>query len=337
VNVPKARIGLIGTALEAGPTLQLLLASDLVELAVVVTKPAMPVRQPGESIDLVGPACAAGVPVVLAKDVNEGHVVSAIKAMSVDLLVAVGWNSLIGRDLLAVPACGCVGFHASMLPLDRGHAPVNWAILRGESATGNTMMLLDASVDTGDIIAQRPIPIGPDDTCGTIYRQVARTGADMLSNHLPRLLDGTVQRRPQPSAASDRPLPRRTPDMGVIDWDRSPRAIHDWVRALTVPYPGAFTRLNDRPVMIWRTRCPGAVEPLGSPGELLRYEPDGIRVGTHAGSVVVTRMSDPGERPVAADLWCRRSHVAPGTRFDSVSAELSQWARGESVYPAMSA
>ena len=337
MTVPNVRIGLIGTALEAHPTLQLLLNSDQVDLAVVVTKPARPVRRPGDSSDLVGPACAAGVPVVLAHDVNDRHVVSAISAMSVDLLVAVGWNSLIGRDLLAVPASGCVGFHASMLPLNRGHAPVNWAILRGESATGNTMMLLDAGVDTGDIIAQRTIPIGPDDTCGTIYRQVARTGADMLRDQLPRLLDGTVQRRPQPSAASGHPLPRRTPDMGVIDWDRPPRAIHDWVRALTVPYPGAFTRLNDRPVMIWATRCPGEVEPLGSPGELLRYEQDGIRVGTHAGSVVVTRMSHPGERPVAADLWCRRSDLAPGSRFDSVSAELSRWARGESVHPAMSA
>jgi methionyl-tRNA formyltransferase len=331
------RVGLIGTVLEAQPTLRALLASNLVDVAVLVTTPDPPVRVQAGAGNLIGPASMAGVPVVLTNDVNDSHVVAAIGALSVDLLVAVGWNRLLGPELLAVPGRGCVGFHASLLPRNRGHAPVNWAILRGETTTGNTMMMLDAGVDTGDVIEQSVIEIGPDDTCGTVYRQVARTGAHMLISHLPRLLDGTVERQPQRSAIGGEALPRRTPDMGVIDWDQPPRVLHDWVRALTIPYPGAFTRLNGHPIMIWATRCPEPVERLGSPRELLCYERDGVRVGARGGSVVVTRMSEPGRRPARASQWCRRAELVPGARFDAIPAELRRWARGVSTHPAMSA
>jgi methionyl-tRNA formyltransferase len=325
---------LVGAVHEARPALDVLLGSPVSRVALVVT--AAPDRRAGLSgcVDLATPARAAGVPVLPVTDVNAPDVVDTIARHEPELIVVVGWTRLIRRPLLAVPPRGCVGFHASLLPENRGRAPVNWAILRGEKVTGNTMMMLDPGTDTGDIIDQRAIAIGLDDTCATVYERVARAGADMLSQHLPALLAGTAPRRPQ-YAPSGPPLPRRTPEMGVLDWSWSAAEVHDWVRALTCPYPGAFTALAGRRVMVWRTRPPIGPGSGGEPGTVLALEDDvGIRVATGDGSVVVDALGDPGAPARAALPWCRTAGVGVGTRFDPVAPDLAAWARGLGPLPA---
>jgi methionyl-tRNA formyltransferase len=248
--------------------------------------------------------------------------------------VVVGWNQIVRPELLAVPHRGCVGFHASLLPRHRGHAPVNWAILRGETETGNTMMLLDPGVDTGDIVDQTRIAIDPGDTCASIYDRVGQTGARMLVSHLAELLDGRAPRHAQ-SRDKDRPLPRRVPEMGVIDWNRPAREVHDWIRALTDPYPGAFTFLRGKTVMVWEARRPSHNEPVGEPGVVLALGADGLRVGVHAGSIVLNRMSDAGSRPSDAADWAAHARVSVGTRFDPVAPTILAWARSGGPRPAV--
>ena len=151
------------------------------------------------------------------------RLVAALRERDPDLVIVVGWTRLLGDELLALPRRGCVGFHASLLPQHRGRAPVNWAILRGETTTGNTMMMLAPGADTGDIVDQRVVPIDLDDTLSA-YRSIAAAGADMLDAHLPSLLDGTVRRRPQDARAGD--LDDVSPRW-AIDW--TPRRGDDWV------------------------------------------------------------------------------------------------------------
>ena len=160
-------------------------------------------------------------------------------------MVVTGWTRLLSAELLGVPAHGVVGFHASLLPRYRGRAPVNWAILRGEAGTGNTMMYLDACTDTGDIIDQQAVPIAPDDTCATVYAKVGEAGAAMLGRHLRALLDGTAPRRAQ-GPADGPPLPKRTPGMGITDWT-----------GLPVPYTTGFA---PSPVRTPGLRLPGGAE-----------------------------------------------------------------------------
>jgi methionyl-tRNA formyltransferase len=326
---------LVGAVHEARPALDVLLASSISTVALVVT--AAPERRAGLSgcVDLATPARAAGVPVLPVADVNLPDVVDTIARHEPELIVVVGWTRLIRRPLLALPPRGCVGLHASLLPENRGRAPVNWAILRGEKVTGNTMMMLDPGADTGDIIDQRAIAIGLDDTCATVYERVARAGADMLRQHLPALLTGTAPRRPQ-FAPFGPPLPRRTPEMGVLDWSWSAAQVHDWVRALTSPYPGAFTALAGRRVMVWRTRPPtGAAAGSEEPGTVLAFEDEsGIRVATGGGSVVVVALGDPGGPARSAVAWCCAAGVGVGARFDPVPPEIAAWARGLGPQPA---
>ena len=123
--------------------------------------------------------------------------------------------------------------------------------------------------------------------------------------------------------------------VGIIDWNQPARVVHDWVRALTTPYPGAFTVLRAHPAMVWSTRLPGPSEPVGDPGELLDLTRDGARIGVRGGSIVVTRMSGSGQEPQDAVQWARGAGVRPGTRFDPVDAAVADWARGEGRQPAV--
>ncbi|MDP9093383.1 MAG: methionyl-tRNA formyltransferase [Actinomycetota bacterium] len=327
----RPRLVLIGAVHEAAPAFDVLVSSDRVHLAAVVT----PIMRAGGrlagAVNLTAAAAAAEVAVIHSDDTNDPCVVDAVAALDPDLIVVVGWPQLIRTELLSVPRHGCVGFHASLLPHHRGHAPINWAILRGETRTGNTMFMLDASADTGDIVDQRPIPIGPRDTCDSVYRYVGQVGANMLSAHLDGLATGTAPRHRQPAGVGD-VLPRRTPAMGILDWNQSPRRVHDWVRALTKPYPGAFTTLNGRRVMVWASALPFDDEPPGTPGEIMGFERGGIRVGTRDGSILITRMSNE-RRPEHARRWLRRARVQVGARFDAVSPQTVRWARGEGSCP----
>jgi len=206
-----------------------------------------------------------GVPLVKVRNINDPEPVERIRALAPDLVAVIGWTQLVKAEILRIPRHGCIGFHASLLPEYRGRAPINWALINGETRTGNTMMLLEEGVDDGDILAQREIPIGFDDTCATLYEKVAETEFEMLDEVLPLMREGRAPRRKQdPSKVTV--MPKRRPEDGLIDWKRPARRLHDWVRALTHPYPGAFSHLGGRKVFVWKASL---VEGCPEPPSLL--------------------------------------------------------------------
>lgn len=325
-------VAFIGAVHEARPALDALLAQPDVSVGIVVTRPPEASTGPSGFVDLTDAAAAAGSPVLYTRDANEPRVVDAVRACRPDLLVVVGWTQLIRPELLAVPTRGCIGFHASLLPRHRGRSPVNWAILRGENLAGNTMMILAPGADTGDIVDQVPIPIDRLDTCATVYDRVGQAGAAMLVKHLPGLLEGTAPRRPQDPHAGDL-LPRRTPEMGVIDWSLTTDELYDWIRALTTPYPGAFSVLSGRKVMVWASIPDApASTPATRPGEIVAVNDDGIHVTTRNGLLCLTQLSLPGEEPCPAHVWSA-VRVEPGMRFDPVPRDIALWCRGQGPKP----
>lgn len=330
---PRGRVVFVGAVHEALDALEVLVQSELVDVDTVVTPEEETLAGLSGGVDLAPRASAAGARVLRTGDLNGPATVAALRERAPDLLVVVGWTRLLRAQVLTLPRRGCVGFHASLLPRHRGRAPVNWAILRGESSTGNTMMILAPGADTGDVVDQRVVPIHPDDTCATVYGKVAAAGAHMLAMHLPALLDGSVRRRPQDLDEGDL-LPRRVPEMGAVDWTTGARAVHDWVRALTTPYPGAFATLHGRRLMVWRTRPPSDREPAGAPGRVMALGAGGVRIGTGEDSVVVTHLSDPDE-PVdtPAAVWCVRRGLGVGTRFALLDPAVARWCRGQGPDP----
>ena len=171
----------------------------------MVTLPAERAASTSGFVDLEPLARAHGIAVRRCADLNSAESVRHVRDLRPDLMVVTGWTRLLSAELLGVPPRGVVGFHASLLPRYRGRAPVNWAILRGEATTGNTMMYLDAGTDTGDIIDQQTVPIAPDDTCATVYARVGEAGAEMLRRHL----RGAARRHRRPASAGSRATARR--------------------------------------------------------------------------------------------------------------------------------
>jgi methionyl-tRNA formyltransferase len=326
------RLLFVGAVHEAEPALAALVDSpiDIVEL---LTVPVPQGYGPSGYVDLEPFAAAHQIPVRRISDINAVEEVEHIRQLEPDVIVVVGWNRLIGADVLSIPPKGCIGFHASLLPRFRGRAPVNWAILRGEHETGNTMMYLNVGTDTGDIIDQHHITIEPTDTCASVYNRVAEAGATMLRNHLPAIMDGTAPRRPQERSNGDL-LPKRTPAMGITSWDRPARAVHDWIRALTTPYPGAFAFWAGHKVMLWASDVPNDTGRLGHPGEVIARDEKGVRVATEDGSLVLTSLSMEGSPPQAAALWAREHGMEPHDRFEKVDRQTARWALGLEARPA---
>ena len=157
--------------------------------------------------------------------------------------------------------------HGSLLPKYRGRAPVNWAVLKGETRTGATLHAMTSRADTGAILDQEAVPIGPDDTAIEVQRRVTAAAAAVLGRRIDELKAGTAKTTPQDESQATR-FGQRRPEDGRIDWSRPAKEVHDLVRAVTHPYPGAFTDLFGGKTFVWRTRLPGLAAHDNFPGEI---------------------------------------------------------------------
>jgi len=226
------------------------------------------------------------------KDINTEANIARIKKIKPDLIIVCGWQRLIGEDILNIPAKGTIGFHSSLLPKYRGRAPVNWAIIMGEKKTGVTMFYCDPKADTGDIIAKRSFFITLRDTCRTIYDKSAKAASKLLHIYLPKIADGSVKRIYNRSGKA-RFWPKRRPEDGRINWKRKALDIHNWIRALTHPYPGAFTHYNGKRCFIWKSRYSDSSWSIKkSPGQILKIDKKGLLVATKNRPLWISEIRD---------------------------------------------
>lgn len=242
----------VGAHMEAEAPFRRLLACRERVLGLVTLDGWSMTRMSG-AIDLTPFAYEAGIPVLHVRQINLPDAVAWVRDKAPDLLLVVGWTQLVSPELLRVPKLASLGFHASLLPKYRGRAPVNWAIINGETLTGNTMITLEPTADTGDVVAQRVISIRDEDTCKTIYEKVGQTEVEMLDEVLPLIRTGVLPRTKQDDTLAT-VMPKRRPEDGCIDWARSSRQVYNFVRALTDPYPGAFSFLNGEKIWLWEVR-----------------------------------------------------------------------------------
>jgi len=189
------------------------------------------------------------IPSYAINHINDASSVELIRSLMPDVLCVIGWRQILSPDVLST-ADLTIGAHASFLPKNRGSAPINWSIIKGESSTGNTLIKLTEGVDEGDILSQREFEITEFDSCSTLYDKVAKTNASMLLEVLQSYEYAKIVCAPQKDNREDL-LPRRRPQDGLMDWNNSARQLYDFVRALTTPYPGAFFYLRGIKVTVW--------------------------------------------------------------------------------------
>jgi methionyl-tRNA formyltransferase len=217
--------------------LQVLLAQG-VEVPLVVTHD----EAPGEVIwfdSVAKVARAHDIPVITPDDPNEPAVVEHIRRLAPDFLFSFYYRRMLKPVLLDVPSRGALNLHGSLLPKYRGRVPVNWAVIHGESETGASLHYMTAKPDQGDLLDQLAVPILPDDRALDVFRKVTVAAELVLHRSLPKLIAGTAPRVPQDLAAGSY-FGGRCPEGGRIDWTRSAASIHNLIRGLAPPYPGAF-------------------------------------------------------------------------------------------------
>ena len=176
-----------------------------------------------------------------------------VKSASPDVIFSFYYRKIIDMKILSLAPLGAFNMHGSLLPKYRGRACVNWAVLNGETETGVTLHHMTAYADRGNIVAQEAVSIGENDTAHDVFLKIIPASGRVLSRSLDDILAGNAEGTPQDESKATK-FGRRRPEDGLIDWSKSAREIHNLVRAVTHPFPGAFFYSNDKKVMVWKTR-----------------------------------------------------------------------------------
>ena len=208
-------------------------------------------------------------PILTMKNsMKDPGVVKFVKNSAPDLVLVVGWYHMIPKIIRSIPSEGIIGIHASLLPKYRGGAPLVWAIINGERVAGITLFYFDEGVDSGDIIGQRKIHIGFEDTIFTVYKKAEKEGISLLRDMIPRIAVGNAPRSPQ-GERKGKIWPQRKPEDGKIIWSSPTQSIYNFVRAQTKPYPGAFTLHRGERLTIWEAKPYDRMGLESDPGQVL--------------------------------------------------------------------
>ncbi|MFQ5767581.1 MAG: formyltransferase, partial [Acidobacteriota bacterium] len=241
-------------------------------------------------------ALSQGLPVFTPRKINAPVWVQRVREWGADILFSFYYRRLLSAEMLSCVKTAALNMHGSRLPRYRGRAPVNWAIIQGETETGVTLHHMTSRPDAGDIVAQRSVPIGPDDTVLAVYRRLSLAARSLLRETLPQLAAGTAPRLPQREDLSSRCC-RRTPEDGAIVWSWPAGRIHDLVRGVTHPYPGAFGRLEGRRLYVWETLKGHPAGGDGPPGLVVgrRKETGAALIQTGGGLLELRRVQAEGD------------------------------------------
>lgn len=228
------------------------------------------------------------IPCHVTRDANAPETLETMRKWRPDVAFCFGWSQLLKEETLKLAPLGVVGYHPSLLPRNRGRHPLIWALALGLEETGSTFFHMDRGADSGDILSQRVIPVAPEDDAGTLYEKMTATALDQLEDLLPRLADGNFARTPQDEQFANVWRKRSAAD-GVIDWRMPSAGIHNLVRALTRPYPGASAFYRGVEFKVWRT-APGdlAAPPNLEPGRLLGVDGRTLTVKTGDAAICLT-------------------------------------------------
>ena len=285
-----AKIVFMGTPDFAAPSLKALL--DAHAVVGVVCQPDRPAgrKQRLRQSPIKQLALAAGIPLIQPGRIREKTAIDALRLWQADIHVVAAYGQILPQALLDLPRFGTVNVHASLLPRWRGAAPIQATIRAGDRESGITIMLLDAGLDTGPLLAKRALPLAEDETGQSLHDKLSRLGAELLIETLPRYLTGELQPQPQNDALATY-APQIKKDEGKIDWTASAAAIERQVRAFT-PWPGTYTSWKGAQLRIL-AGCQR--EGRAEAGRVIEFD-GGIAIGTGDGLFIPTALQLAGKR-----------------------------------------
>ena len=307
----KANIIFMGTPEFAVPALKALYKQNQ-NVALVVTQPDRPKGRGRKVI----PPPVKEVAINLRYELDQPSSVRTVEFANrianhkPDIIVVVAFGQIIPKNILAIPTIAAINIHASLLPKYRGPAPIQWAIINGETETGVTTMLMDEGLDTGDILLSSKIRIFSDDTSGTLHDRLANLSADVLIQTIERIETGDITPIPQDHAqATYAPLLKKND--GRMNWKIPAQTLEAFIRGMT-PWPGAFTFHGKKRLKIFKA-IPIIIDTVEPPGTVIKRFPDELCVATGNGALSVIEIQSESGKRLAIKEFLQGYKIAPGT------------------------
>ncbi|MCJ7604244.1 MAG: bifunctional UDP-4-amino-4-deoxy-L-arabinose formyltransferase/UDP-glucuronic acid oxidase ArnA [Desulfobulbaceae bacterium] len=272
-------------------------------------------------------AAEKNLTVFAPESINHPLWVERIKEFQPDIIFSFYYRNMVGPAILSIPQAGCLNLHGSLLPRYRGRCPVNWALIHGEKETGVTLHYMTPKPDDGDIVSRKKVDISPQDTALTLHSKMTVAATALLSDVLPAIREGNAPRTAQEHRLASY-FGGRTPADGEIDWDKQAVEIHNLVRAVTRPYPGAFSYLRNRKCFLWSV-LPVANEDDVTPGTVISSDPLVIRCGV--GAIKVQAGQSEGGIFVSGAQLAAELNLVPGLRFSRKIASEIELKRKKTV------
>lgn len=314
------RLVFMGTPDFAVPALQALVRGGH-DVAGVFTQPDRPAGR-GKNLKPSSVKAAAkelGLPVFQPAAIKTAAGIEQLRALAPECIIVVAYGQILSAEILNLPPKGCINLHASLLPAYRGAAPIHWSVIKGETHTGVTTMLMDKGLDTGDILLKREVPISAEATTGEIHDVLAGLGGELLLETLESLAAGTLKPIPQTGESNYAPLLNRSHER--LDWLGRAEQLHNQIRGLN-PWPGAFALFRGEPLKIWRSTLQTAeIDSFKKPeevvpGQIIKMVRDSLLVQTGEGILEICEVQPAGKRSMSARAFFNGRQGMVGEKFE---------------------
>lgn len=231
---------------------------------------------------------------------NEPEFIQELKEIEPDFIIVVAYGQILPKEVIEIPKYSCINLHASLLPKYRGAAPINWAIINGENKSGNTTMLMDIGLDTGDMLLKEEVIITEDMTAGELHNILMESGAELLVKTINGIVEGSIVPEKQEDSKTCY-ASMLNKDMAKINWNLSSKEIHNLVRGLN-PWPVAYTHYHDKVMKIYKTKVLKENSDK-EPGTIIKVNKEGIVVSCGEGTILIKEMQFPGKKVLTVEQY----------------------------------
>lgn len=300
----------MGTPDFAVGTLKALLASEH-QVTAVVTQPDKP-KGRGKSVQYTpvkAVAVEAGIPVYQPRRIRAAEAVAELRGIEADVIVVVAFGQIIPREILELKRYGCINVHASLLPKYRGAAPIQWAVIKGETESGVTTMQMDEGLDTGDMLLKAVVPLAPQETGGSLFEKLSSCGAELLLKTLQGLAEGSITPQQQGETTTEYAAMLKK-EMGQIDWHQDAVVIERLIRGLN-PWPSAYTHLDGKTLKLWQAEVREGVSEY-QPGVVAEVTRNSFSVQTGKGLLDIKELQLEGKKRMEAEAFLRGFQIKEG-------------------------
>lgn len=240
---------------------------------------------------------------------NDREAIEKLKSLDLDFIIVVAFGQILSKEVLDIPKFGCINLHGSLLPKYRGSAPIQWAVINGENVSGNTTMLLDEGVDTGDMLLKNTVEVSEDLTAGELYEELRYSGADLLVETIEKVYKNQIVPQKQGDAVGEY-ASQLNKEMALIDWNKSAKDIHNLVRGLN-PWPIAYTHFEEDVMKIYKTKVLSS-KSTKNPGTIENVDKTGIYVATSDNLLLVEKIQFPNGKPLEVKQYLNGHTIEQG-------------------------